>query len=81
MDLTLILMLDRLLDELKSVDPRQSHIVELKFFGGLSEDEIAEVTGLSQRTIRRDWRSALALLQKSLSLAAPAPKAKAAFAE
>ena len=75
-DLPLILAIDSLLTELEAIDPRQARVVELKFFGGLSEDEIAEVTGLTSRTVRRDWKSARAWLQKSMSSeAAQAAKA------
>jgi RNA polymerase sigma factor (TIGR02999 family) len=53
-DLDLI-ALDEALNTLAAIDPRQSRMVELKFFGGLSVDEMAEVLGVSAATIKRDW--------------------------
>jgi len=54
--------LDRALDELSLLDPRQGKVVELRFFGGLSVDETAAATGVSGRTVKRDWRVARAWL-------------------
>jgi RNA polymerase sigma factor (TIGR02999 family) len=51
---------------LAEVDPQQSKIVELKFFAGMTIDEIAEVTGISTATIEREWRSARAWLSGEL---------------
>jgi len=50
--------LDEALSRLAEWDPRQARIVELRFFGGLTEEELAEVTGTSVRTVRRDWSMA-----------------------
>jgi RNA polymerase sigma factor (TIGR02999 family) len=50
--------LDDALDELSSVDPRQSQIVELRFFGGLSIEETSHVLGISPATVKRDWNTA-----------------------
>jgi RNA polymerase sigma factor (TIGR02999 family) len=61
------LALDEALKELAKRDPRQSRIVELRFFGGLSEEEAAEVLGISVRTVKRDWNVARAWLYKELS--------------
>ena len=61
-----ILALDHALERLTRRDPRQGRIVELRFFAGLSEDEIAEVLGLSPSTIKREWRMARAILYKNL---------------
>jgi RNA polymerase sigma factor (TIGR02999 family) len=58
-----MLALDRALDEL---DPRQREIVEYRFFAGMEEREIAEVLGVSERTVRRDWVKARAWLYRSL---------------
>jgi RNA polymerase sigma factor (TIGR02999 family) len=58
--------LDEALDKLAEIDPRQSRIVELRFFGGLTEDEIAEVLGVSAITVKRDWRIARAFLNRRL---------------
>ena len=54
------------LDELAELDPRQSRIVELRFFGGLTEDEIAAVLGVAVITVKRDWRVARAVLHRQL---------------
>jgi RNA polymerase sigma-70 factor (ECF subfamily) len=62
-----VIALDDALKTLAGFDPRKSQIVELKFFGGLSEEEIAEVMKLSLRTVQRDWSLARAWLYKELS--------------
>jgi RNA polymerase sigma-70 factor (ECF subfamily) len=53
-----VLALDRALEVLAKVDPRKSRTVELRFFGGLSVEETAEVIHVSPDTVRRDWRLA-----------------------
>jgi len=58
--------LDQALDELATWDPRQARIVELKFFGGLTDQEIAETLGVSTRTVKRDWMMARAWLQSKM---------------
>ncbi|MBL8233042.1 MAG: sigma-70 family RNA polymerase sigma factor [Bryobacterales bacterium] len=65
-DLTL-LALDDSLKELEKMDERQSRIVELRFFGGLTTEETSEVMGVSTATIEREWRSAKAWLHSQLS--------------
>jgi RNA polymerase sigma factor (TIGR02999 family) len=62
-----LIALDDALNELTSHDPRKSRIVELRFFGGLSNEEVAEVTGLSLRTIEREWRKAKVWLHQAIS--------------
>jgi RNA polymerase sigma factor (TIGR02999 family) len=57
-----IVSLDETLKELAKFDEQQAKIVELKFFGGLTNEEIAEVLGVSDSTIKREWRSAKAWL-------------------
>lgn len=57
-----LLALDEALDELAHLDPRKSKVVELRYFGGLSLDETAEVLQVSLMTVRRDWRAAKAWL-------------------
>jgi len=57
-----LLDLDIALDELAALDPRQAQVVELRYFGGLENDEVAEVLGVSAPTVVRDWRSARAWL-------------------
>ena len=58
--------LNRALDQLTEFNPRGAQIVELRFFGGLSNDEIAEVLDVSNVTVRRAWRVARAWLRREL---------------
>lgn len=58
--------LDVALQRLGALDQRLAKVVELRFFGGLSEQETAEVLGVTERTIRRDWRVARAFLHREL---------------
>lgn len=60
-DLNLV-ALDEALDRLAALDPQKSKIVELRFFGGLSVEETAEVLGVSAPTVKRQWRMAKAWL-------------------
>lgn len=62
-----LLALDGALDLLKEVDERWARIVELRFFGGLSGDEVGEVMGLSRRTVTREWTLARAWLKRKLA--------------
>jgi len=57
-----LLLLDEALEQLKAQDPDAARIVTLKFFGGLTNDEIVEVMGTSDRTVRRQWNYAKAWL-------------------
>jgi len=57
---------DEALRELEKLDPRQSQIVELRFFGGLTNEEIAEALGVSLSTVEREWRTARAWLRTEL---------------
>jgi RNA polymerase sigma factor (TIGR02999 family) len=61
-----VVALDDALKGLERLDPQQSHIVELRFFGGLTVEETAHVIGVSPRTVKREWRSAKAWLQREL---------------
>jgi RNA polymerase sigma factor (TIGR02999 family) len=61
-----LLALNEALEELTQMDPQQAQIVELKFFGGLSIDETAEVLGISHATVERDWKMARAWLRRQL---------------
>ncbi len=54
--------LDNALESLEQIDPRQARVVELRFFGGLTVEETAEVLGIAPRTVKRDWRVARAWL-------------------
>ncbi|HVQ14925.1 MAG TPA: sigma-70 family RNA polymerase sigma factor [Vicinamibacterales bacterium] len=63
-----LLMLDSVLQELAVIDERQARIVEMKYFGGLSEEEVAAILSLSRTTITREWQSARAWLYRRLTL-------------
>jgi RNA polymerase sigma factor (TIGR02999 family) len=62
-----VLEIDRLLDRLQLLDARQAKVVEMRYFGGLMEHEIAEALNLSERTIKRDWNMARAWMRSELS--------------
>jgi RNA polymerase sigma factor (TIGR02999 family) len=66
-----VVALDDALRTLEALDPQQSRIVELRFFGGLTVDETAGVLGVSPRTIKREWRVAKAWLQHQLVAGQP----------
>ena len=55
------------LRELEKLDPRQAQIVELRFFGGLTIEEIAELVQVSPATVKREWSVAKLWLRKTLS--------------
>lgn len=63
-----ILALDEALESLASVDPRLCQVVECRFFGGLTEEETAEVLDVTPRTVQRYWAKAKALLYEELSV-------------
>lgn len=62
-----LVALDEAMKQLAELNPRHSRIVELRYFGGLTEEETAEVLGVSSRTIRRDWTIARAFLYRELT--------------
>jgi RNA polymerase sigma factor (TIGR02999 family) len=62
-----VLRLDAALEQLAAIDVRKSRIAEMRFFGGLTVEEIGHVLDLSPKTIQRDWQAARALLFKMLS--------------
>lgn len=62
-----VLMVDEALTRMGDRDPLLARIVEMRFFGGLTEDEIGEVVGISPRTVKRHWRVAKAWLHAELS--------------
>ena len=64
--LTAVLAVDRALRRLEKQDPRQAKIVEMRFFGGLTEEEISLILGTSARTVKRDWTAAKAWLKAEL---------------
>jgi RNA polymerase sigma factor (TIGR02999 family) len=61
-----LLALDDALKDLLALDPRQSQIVELRFFGGLTNEEVGEVLDVSPRTVKREWRMAKAWLRREI---------------
>jgi RNA polymerase sigma factor (TIGR02999 family) len=63
----LMLDLNDAIDRLAAVEPRLAHVVECRFFGGLSEEETAEVLEVTPRTVQRDWAKARVLLRRALS--------------
>jgi|ERR1017187_7598376 RNA polymerase sigma factor (TIGR02999 family) len=65
---TEVVMLDEALDRLSEQDERQARIVEMRFFGGLTMEEIAEVLELSSKTVKRDWTMARAWLHQEITL-------------
>jgi RNA polymerase sigma factor (TIGR02999 family) len=61
-----LLQLNDAMDRLAEVQPRLVRVVECRFFGGLTEEEIAEALGLTVRTVQRDWAKARMLLRRAL---------------
>lgn len=61
-----LLAVDEALKKLTTVDARQATIVELRFFGGLSVEEVAEVLGISKRTVEKEWTMVRAWLRREL---------------
>lgn len=68
-----VLALDRALQALAAIDPRQAQIVELRYFGGLTGEEVAATLDISLATVNREWRVARAWLRVALSAADPTP--------
>lgn len=71
-----LLSLDRAMDRLGRANGRLHDVVELRFFGGLSEEEVADVLGVSSRTVRRDWTKARLFLHREVhpdALSDPGP--------
>ena len=62
-----LITLDEALKSLTAIDPRRSQVVELRFFGGLSNEEIAEVLKISPNTVTRDWNVAKAWLYREMN--------------
>lgn len=62
-----LVALDEALEALAQFDARKAQVVEMRFFGGLTEDEIAAALGVSPETVRRDWRLARSWLRRRLS--------------
>ena len=62
-----MLALDGALEDFAKIAPRQARVVELRYFAGLIEEEIAEITKTSTRTMERDWQFARSWLMRELS--------------
>lgn len=67
-----LVALDDALERLKSLDARQARIVELRFFGGLTTEEIARVLDVSSRTVEKEWRRTRAWLNREIQGGGPA---------
>lgn len=63
-----LMALDEALNSLAALDPQQTRIVELRFFGGLTIDEVSEVLGISPATTKREWDSAKLWLRRQLDI-------------
>ena len=66
-----VLEVHEALDRLAALDPRKSQIVELKFFGGLTTDEIAQTIGVSRATVEREWKFSRAWLHREVTGGSP----------
>jgi RNA polymerase sigma factor (TIGR02999 family) len=64
-----VLSVDEALKHLEKIDPRQSRVVELRYFAGMTEEEVAEVLQVSVRTVKRDWNMARSFLRDEMSRA------------
>jgi RNA polymerase sigma-70 factor, ECF subfamily len=62
-----VIALDTALNQLAALDPTQAQLVELRFFGGLSVEETADVMGVSPATVKRSWSSARAFLHREMT--------------
>ena len=62
-----ILGVHQALERIGTVDPRLTQVVEMRYFGGLTEPEIAQALGVTERTVRRDWQKARLLLREALA--------------
>ena len=64
-----LLAVDEALTKLAALDQQQARVIELRFFGGLNVEETAEVLGISERTVKRDWSVAKAWIRRELRVA------------
>ena len=69
-----VLFLDRALERLKEKSPRQAQVVELRYFGGLSVEQIAAILGVAPRSVKRDWSLARMFLYRQLRPGESAPE-------
>jgi len=76
-DAATLLEIHDALDRLAALDARLARVVECRYFGGMSDEEIAEALGVTARTVRRDWVKARALLSHALAAATAPPRAAA----
>lgn len=67
-----VVALDEALDSLTTIDPRQARVVELRFFAGMSLQEISAALGIAPATVQRDWTAARAWLHREMSRNSPA---------
>jgi RNA polymerase sigma factor (TIGR02999 family) len=63
-----VIAVDRALQELEQLDPKQARIVELRFFGGMTVEETAAVLGISPRTVKREWAVAKGWLYRAIAV-------------
>ena len=66
-NLSEVLILDEALERLAKSNPRQAQVVELHFFAGLTEDEVAQLLGVSLKTVKNDWRFAKEKLRAGMA--------------
>jgi RNA polymerase sigma factor (TIGR02999 family) len=71
-----VLALDAALGDLAGIDPRKAQVIELRFFGGLSVEETADVLKISPQSVMRDWKLARAWLARELGASTPAQSAQ-----
>jgi RNA polymerase sigma factor (TIGR02999 family) len=67
-----VVALDEALDSLATIDPRQARVVELRFFAGMSLQDISAALGIAPATVQRDWTAARAWLHREMSRNSPA---------
>jgi RNA polymerase sigma-70 factor, ECF subfamily len=65
-DIDEVLGVDAALDRLAAIDPRQARVVELRYFAGMTEEEVAEILQVSTRTVKRDWNMARLFLREEM---------------
>ncbi|WP_086929468.1 ECF-type sigma factor [Agarilytica rhodophyticola] len=63
-----LLAVSEAVEQIRSIDTRLAELIELRFFAGLTESEIAEIFGVNERTLRRNWAKAKMLLAKALGI-------------
>ncbi len=71
-----LVSLDGVLESFSRDEPRKAQVVQMRFFGGMSVDEVAEVLGVTARTVERDWQYARAWLYRAVKDARDPPQAK-----